>query len=94
MNDITYIEIQKKDMTIHTIKGNYEIKYSLDKIEEELESCNFFRCHKSFLVNINYIENIRQYVAILENKEEVPISRHRFKEVKSKFLNHLGDVLC
>lgn len=94
ISDITYIEIKKRDMTVYTIKGNYEIKYSLDKIEKELESHNFFRCHKSFLVNINYIENVRQYIAILENKEEIPISRHRFKDVKSKLLSHLGDALC
>ena len=93
ISHITYIEIQNKDMTIHTIDKDYNIKMSIDKIEKELSIYNFFRCHKSFLVNISYIENIKQYIAILENKDEVPISRYRFKETKVRFLSYIGSVL-
>lgn len=93
ISHITYIEIQNKDMTIHTIDKDYNIKMSIDKIEKELSRYNFFRCHKSFLVNISYIENIKQYIAILENKDEVPISRYRFKETKIRFLSYIGSVL-
>ncbi len=93
ISHITYIEIQNKDMTIHTIDKDYNIKMSIDKIEKELSRYNFFRCHKSFLVNISYIENIKQYIAILENKDEVPISRYRFKETKVRFLSYIGSVL-
>ena len=93
ISHITYVEIQNKDMTIHTIDKDYNIKMSIDKIEKELSIYNFFRCHKSFLVNISYIENIKQYIAILENKDEVPISRHRFKETKARFLSYIGSVL-
>ncbi|GAA0714317.1 two-component system response regulator RgbR [Paraclostridium ghonii] len=91
--DITYIEIQKRDMTIHTLEKNYTIKSSMAKIENELSTYNFYRCHKSFMVNIDFIKNIKQYIAILENKEEVPISRYRFKETKSRFLSSLGRTL-
>ncbi|EPZ53356.1 lytTr DNA-binding domain protein [[Clostridium] sordellii ATCC 9714] len=94
MADITYIEIQRKDMSIHTENKVYETKMTMDKIEEELQNHNFYRCHKSFLVNIDYVENIKQYVAILENKEEVLVSRHRFKDFKSRFLSSLGEKLC
>lgn len=58
-------------MTIHTENKDYIVKFSMEKIEKELSNYNFFRCHRSFLVNISFIENIKQYVAILENKEEV-----------------------
>ena len=92
--DITYIKIQRKDMSIHTENKVYETKMTMDKIEEELQNHNFYRCHKSFLVNIDYVENIKQYVAILENKEEVLVSRHRFKYFKSRFLSSLGEKLC
>lgn len=94
IDDITYIEIQRKDMSIHTENKIYEAKMTMNKIEKELKNHNFYRCHKSFLVNIDYVENIKQYVAILENKEEVLVSRHRFKDFKSKFLSSLGEKLC
>lgn len=93
-SQITYIEIQKKDMTIHTVNGDYVIKYSMDKIEKEIDNVNFYRCHKSFLVNLEYVDSVKQYSAILENEEEVPISRHRFKDTKNRFFNLIGDKLC
>lgn len=94
IEEITYVEIQRKDMSIHTESKVYETKMTMDKIEKELKNYKFYRCHKSFLVNIDYVENIKQYVAILDNKEEVPISRHRFKDFKHKFLSSLGEKLC
>lgn len=93
ISNITYIEIQKRDMTIHTLEKDYKTKASMSKVEDELMGYNFYRCHKSFMVNINLIKNIKQYVAILENKEEVPISRYKFKETKSRFLSYLGRTL-
>lgn len=92
-SEITYIEIQKKDMTIHTINGDYLIKNTMDKIEREIDNISFYRCHKSFLVNLEYVERIKQYVAILENKEEVLISRHRFKDTKNQFYKLIGGKL-
>lgn len=94
IEEITYIEIQRKDMSIHTESKTYKTKMTMDKIEKELKNYNFYRCHKSFLVNIDYVENIKQYVAILDNKEEVLVSRHRFKDFKHKFLSSLGEKLC
>jgi DNA-binding LytR/AlgR family response regulator len=94
IEDIMYIEIQRKDMSIYTEKRVYETKMTMDKIEKELENHNFYRCHKSFLVNLDYVENVKQYVAVLENKKEVLVSRHRFKDFKGRFLSSLGEKLC
>lgn len=93
ISEITYIEIQKREMTINTINEDYTINSSMSKLENELSKYNFYRCHKSFMVNIDFIKNIKQYIAILDNKEEVPISRYRFKETKSRFLSYLRSVL-
>ncbi len=93
-NEITYIEVQKKDMLIHTINKDFEVRYSLEKIEKDLNLDQFVRCHKSFIVNLNYVENIKSNIAILESGEEIPVSRYRYKDVKTKFLKFLGDSIC
>ncbi|MEG2194401.1 MAG: LytTR family DNA-binding domain-containing protein [Terrisporobacter sp.] len=93
-NEITYIEVQKKDMLVHTINKNFDVKYSLEKIEKDLNLDKFIRCHKSFLINISYVENIKPNIAILESGEEIPVSRYRYKDVKEKFLKNLGDEIC
>ncbi|MCC0650303.1 LytTR family DNA-binding domain-containing protein, partial [Clostridioides sp. ZZV15-6598] len=81
-------------MLIHTINKGFGVKYSLGKIEKDLKLDKFVRCHKSFIVNLSYVENIKPNIAILESGEEVPISRYRYKEVKEKFLKFLGDTIC
>ncbi|MCR8746247.1 LytR/AlgR family response regulator transcription factor [Romboutsia lituseburensis] len=94
INEITYIEVQKETITIHTLNEVYKISGTMSNIEKEIDCSRFFRCHKSFLVNLEHIKIIKQYVAILENNEEVPISRYRFKETKDKFFDLIEYKLC
>lgn len=94
INEITYIEVQKEDITIHTLNQIYKIKGTMNNIEKEINCIRFFRCHKSYLVNLEHVKSIKQYVAILENSEEVPISRYRFKDTKDKFFDLIEDKLC
>lgn len=93
VHDITYVEIIRKDMTIHTIKKKYEIRMTLKKMEEELSRDDFFRCHKSYLVNMNQIQSLKQD-SVIVNSNEVPVSRHRMRDLKVKLSDVLGDVLC
>ncbi|MDO7205475.1 LytTR family DNA-binding domain-containing protein [Paraclostridium bifermentans] len=81
-------------MLIHTINKDFEVRYSLEKIEKDLNLDQFVRCHKSFIVNLNYVENIKSNIAILESGEEILVSRYRYKDVRTKFLKFLGDSIC
>ena len=81
-------------MIIHTINKDFDVRYSLEKIEKDLNLDKFVRCHKSFLINLTYVENIKSNTAILDSGEEIPVSRYRYKEVKEKFLRFIGDEIC
>ncbi|MCC0630807.1 MULTISPECIES: LytTR family DNA-binding domain-containing protein [unclassified Clostridioides] len=91
--DIYYIEVLKREITIHTKTSKHSINMTMDNIESKINQKNFHRCHKSYLVNLDYVVNVKQYVATMENKEEVPISRYRFKEFKEVYLESLLAVL-
>lgn len=91
--DIYYIEVLKREITIHTKTDKYSINMTMDSIESKINQKNFYRCHKSYLVNLDYVVNVKQYVAIMENKEEVTISRYRFKAFKDVYLESLLSVL-
>lgn len=94
INEITYVEVQKETITIHTLNEVYKTNGTMINIEKDIDCDRFFRCHKSFLVNLEHIKSIKQYTAILENSEEVPISRYRFKDTKDKFFDLIEDKLC
>lgn len=94
INEITYVEVQKETITIHTLNEVYKTNGTMINIEKDIDCDRFFRCHKSFLVNLEHIKSIKQYTAILENSEEVPVSRYRFKDTKDKFFDLIEDKLC
>ena len=93
INEIMYIEVIKKELTIHTKHTNYKTKNSMDKVEKELEKFNFYRCHKSYLVNMKYIETIDKNEIII-NGNKIPVSKHRISDFKKKFTLLLGDIIC
>lgn len=51
-------------------------------MEESLSEQSFFRIHKSYVVNLKHIRNIFKDTVTLENGEELPLSRHRSKELR------------
>lgn len=93
LDDILYIEVQKKNTTVHTSDKDLDIKISMNILEKDLYKYEFYRCHKSYLVNLDKVCKVKQYVAILENEIEVPISRYRFTEFKKTFLHRLGKFI-
>lgn len=67
-----------------------EVKMTLDKLEEILESHGFIRIHKGYLVNCQFIQRIQSTSLSLQDGTELPIGRSKMGEVKSKFLIHMG----
>jgi len=82
-----YIEVFWRDGT--TIKSQL-IRSTLLKVNELLSDYNyFFKCHRSFLVNINQIDrvegNSQGYKLYFHSLNlEVPVSKNAIKELKSR----------
>ena len=74
LDRILYLEAQKQFVLIHTAERVYRMKASLHETEAALSE-HFFRCQRSFLVNLAYVAQIRGSCVVLKNGEEVPISR-------------------
>lgn len=72
---------------IHTHTNTYNSKQSMNFWEERLTEFNFFRCHKSHLVNFGNIEGIlpmfnNTYLLKITNfPTEIPVSRNKAKEL-------------
>lgn len=74
LSQILYIEAQKQYVLIHSQDGEYRMKASLGEVQKELDE-RFFRCQRSFLVNLCYVTRINPHCVVLQNGEEIPISR-------------------
>lgn len=95
VDSIAYIEVMDKDITIYTTDNCYEVKNSLSKLEKDLKkyNCKFYRCHKSYLVNMKHIQYIKKNTVFVKNTE-IPVSRNKIKDFKLNLADVLGDVIC
>lgn len=92
-NDIMYIESQGRKVKIHTTYDVIEYYYKISEIEKELSLSDFFRCHKSFIVNFMYVERYTSKYVILKNSEEIYISKYRLNDFSKAFMYYLkGEI--
>ena len=89
ISSIIYIESQNKNCIIHSRTDKYIDNTPLKVFEDKLKPNGFFRIHKSYLVNTQYIIEIypwfnNDWCVRMEYFEDeiLPISRNRFKELK------------
>lgn len=89
LDSVLYFTSEGGNTFVETKNGKYKTKYTLDVLENKLGTNNFFRCHRGYLVNLNYVNRItpwsrQSYFLKLEGSlEEIPISRGRLKEMKN-----------
>lgn len=88
-NQIYYIESLGRKLCICTNKEVYYCYKKLDDVEEEFPK-QFIRCHQSYLVNMNKIRKLdKKHILLLDNNQEIPISKIRYKATQEQFFAHL-----
>ncbi|MEI6080329.1 MAG: LytTR family transcriptional regulator DNA-binding domain-containing protein [bacterium] len=90
--DISYVYMEDSIVYISSKGVAYSTTYrTLEDIQKELDSKDFFRTHRGFIVNLKKIREIKQedsggLLLKLEDTEgQVPVSRSRTKDLKAIF---------
>ncbi len=92
VSDICFLEISDGVVTVQTDTGVFYERGTLKEWEERLAGRSFFRCHKSFLININKITRLtpcmdNTYLISLSCcKKHIPLSRNKLSEFHSLLL--------
>lgn len=90
VNDILYLEMFQHRVTIHLLnKNNIEVRGTLSEFVEQLSTSKFAQPHKSYLVNLDYIDRLKKQEIIMTNGDVIPIGRSKnlsFHECLHKFL--------
>lgn len=95
INDILYVEVLRKEITVYTKQDKYLFKTSMKSVECNLVKKNFFRCHKSYLINLKQVSSLREKEnVVIIDSSEIPVSRYKLKSLKIKLTHILGDTLC
>ena len=74
LSRILYLEAQKQYVRIRTVDREDRMKATLAETEEQLDEF-FFKCQRSFVVNLSFVTRVKNDCVVLKNGEEIPISR-------------------
>lgn len=74
--DILYVEGMQNYVKLHFSGETKVVLQTIASLEEMLPAGEFFRIHKSFLVNVNHIDSI-EGGRVFIGRKELPISRYR-----------------
>lgn len=90
--DMLFIESSAKTLNIHTINDSIiSYRSKLDEIQVQIDDKRFLRCHKSFLVNMDYISSVENYSFKLSNGKLIPITQRNFANIKKVFYDYVLD---
>ena len=87
-SSIKYIEVINHSLIYHTLDGDFTATGSLKKVKEELKCLPFEYCNQCYLVNLKYVEEIKDYNLIVSS-EKIQISHPKHKQ----FLHALNSYL-
>ena len=94
LTDIVYLESYGKKTRTVCCKGEeYLLKKCLSEVEEKLPPENFFKIHKSIIINIDYLKGINfnsHKTVLLHNGIELNIAHRKYKDfmdfIKARFV--------
>lgn len=83
--DIFYVEAQDKRVRLVTARETYSDRRGIDEVAALLAQEDFYRVHRSYLINLRYVARLDGASVQLVNGDTVPISRLRKKAFKNAF---------
>ncbi|CBL04635.1 LytTR family transcriptional regulator DNA-binding domain-containing protein [Gordonibacter pamelaeae] len=90
--DIDFAESMNK-ATYLVVRGErYQTPRTMDELEAELSRAGFFRCHRSFLVNVQKVAKVEHYTRNSFNltlndaaRTSIPLAKGRAEEMRERY---------
>ncbi len=82
IEDILYFESINRQVKMTTSAGEIIFYGSLSDIFSQLQACQFFYIHKSYLINYNHVIEFSYDYLVMSDKTVLPISQSRRKEIR------------
>ena len=89
VSNILYMESSARIITMHLIEESrpmFQFYGNMSDLEQKLEILGFLRVHKSYLVNMKYIEVFQCRKLELKGGVLIPSSERRYSDLKQRYL--------
>ena len=89
--DIICCEIMDRKVYLYLVSGEVIDYYErIENLEKKLDG-RFFRCHRSYLINLNHLKSYRNNTAYMADGKEIPVSRLRSREFSNVILQYMKE---
>lgn len=85
LDDIIYLEAFSHKTKIVLNDRELFINESISSIEKRIGN-DFYKCHRSYIVNIKHINSIRKYDTVMDNGSTIPVSRRIYNDFNNAFI--------
>lgn len=82
-NLIVYIQATDRDCILHMLNERKQVSRALKDLEGQLPP-NFYRIHRSFCVNSDYVAKIERYAVTLGTGEVLPVPKMRYMQIREE----------
>lgn len=94
VDDIAYFEVVSRVVYVHYGKDEeFRFYSSINAVVNSVLNYSFKRVHRSFVVNMKYIQSIKDKSLFLTNGVEIPIGKTYLKEVQEHFSTFLMEKI-
>lgn len=91
MDDVEFLEAQNKQVVVRLKNGTtIEIRERFSHCEEIFSpDPGFFKCHRSYIVNLNCVEEFTKNTITTNNQAVIPISRSSYAAFKEQYFSYM-----
>lgn len=91
LDEIVYCEVQGRKLYIHRRDGKVTDYYDrLENLERRVDA-RFFRCHRSYLVNLACVRGSQAGQVLLPQGARIPVSRLRERDLTRALLRYMKE---
>lgn len=85
VKEISYIEVFRREIVVHCGDHTETGIGALTEISKQLPGSRFYRCHRSFIVNLEQVVGIKRYQFILRDNGTVPIAVRNYAQAQQRW---------
>ena len=91
-DEIVFCEVIDRKIYLNLASGEVVDYYErIENLETKLDN-RFYRCHRSYLINLKHLKGYKNGTACMDNGKEIPVSRLRSKEFSSVVLQYMKNM--
>lgn len=89
IHEIVYIETWGRGVRVALKEGQEEVCMKISELTALLPSQQFVLCHRTLLVNLDYVRYLRYCELELKNGGTLPVSKYRQNAIRERLMNYL-----